>query len=388
MLLAVPIAWLQLTRDKLRLLVAVAGVAFAVVLVCMQLGFQDALFRSSVRYHTSLRYDLAMLSPKTDFIVQPQGFSRRRLQQVRGEPGVAGVTALYLGLGPWKNPEAPAETRSIFVLGVDPADAGFALPGVDAAARERLKRPDVVLFDAASRPEFGPIPRLLREAGQGGLETEVANRGVRVAGLFELGTSFGIDASLVTSDLNFRRIFPQRRAGQIDVGLIHLDRYADPERVRDALAARLPPDVEVVTRAGFVQREVDYWAGATPIGYVFSFGVVMGLVVGGIIVYQILFADVSEHLREYATLKAIGYTDAFLFGVVLQQALLLALLGFGPGLGASWLLYRAAGDATRLPLELSLPLALGVLGLTALMCAVAGSIALRKVRQADPAEIF
>jgi putative ABC transport system permease protein len=388
MLLAVPIAWLQLTRDKLRLLVAVAGVAFAVVLVCMQLGFQDALFRSSVRYHQSLAYDLAMLSPKTDFIVRPEGFSRRRLQQVRGVPGVAGVTALYLGTGPWKNPEAPAESRAIFVLGFDPEDARFELPGVEGALREKLKRPDVVLFDSASRPEFGPIPALLRDAGDGGLETEVANRSVRVVGLFELGTSFGIDASLVTSDLNFRRIFPHRGAGQIDIGLIHLDRYADPEAVRDALAAKLPPDVEVVTRAGFVKREVDYWAGATPIGYVFSFGVVMGLVVGGIIVYQILFADVSEHLREYATLKAIGYTDAYLFGVVLQQALLLALLGFGPGVAASLLLYRAAGAATRLPLAMNLPLALGVLGLTALMCAVAGSIALRKVRQADPAEIF
>jgi putative ABC transport system permease protein len=363
-------------------------VAFAVVLVCMQLGFQDALFRSSVRYHQSLAYDLAMLSPKTDFIVRPEGFSRRRLQQVRGVPGVAGVTALYLGTGPWKNPEAPAESRAIFVLGFDPEDARFELPGVEGALREKLKRPDVVLFDSASRPEFGPIPALLRDAGDGGLETEVANRSVRVVGLFELGTSFGIDASLVTSDLNFRRIFPHRGAGQIDIGLIHLDRYADPEAVRDALAAKLPPDVEVVTRAGFVKREVDYWAGATPIGYVFSFGVVMGLVVGGIIVYQILFADVSEHLREYATLKAIGYTDAYLFGVVLQQALLLALLGFGPGVAASLLLYRAAGAATRLPLAMNLPLALGVLGLTALMCAVAGSIALRKVRQADPAEIF
>jgi putative ABC transport system permease protein len=383
----VPIAWLQLTRDKVRLLVAIAGVAFAVVLVCMQLGFQDALFRSSVRYHHNLRYDLAMISPKTAFIVQPSSFSRRRLHQIRGVPGVAGVTELYLGLGSWKNPERPSDSRNIFVVGFDPSDSIFDLPGIEAQ-RDLLRRPDVVLFDQSSRPEFGPIPRLVREAGPEGFRTEVANRRVRVAGLFELGTSFGIDASLVTSDLNFRRIFPHRQAGQIDVGLIHLDRFANSDRVRDAVAARLPPDVLVLTRDGFVKREVDYWSGATPIGYVFSFGVIMGLVVGGIIVYQILFADVSEHLREYATLKAIGYTDLYLFGVVIQEALLLALLGFGPGLVASVLLYRAAGRATQLPLEMNVPLALGVLGLTAAMCAVAGAIALRKVRQADPADVF
>ena len=387
MVCAVPIAWLQLTRDKVRLLVAIAGVAFAVVLVCMQLGFQEAMFSSSVRYHRSLRYDLAMISPKTGFIVQPASFSRRRLYQILGVPGVAAVTPLYIGLGDWRNPENPTEARRIFVVGFDPSDSVFEVPGVDAH-REALKRPDVVLFDEASRPEFGPIPRLVREAGPDGFHTEVAHRDVRVAGLFQLGTSFGIDASLLTSDLNFRRIFANREAGQIDLGLIHLERGADPRAVRDALAARLPPDVLVLTRDGFVEREIDYWHRATPIGYVFSFGVIMGLVVGGIIVYQILFADVSEHLREYATLKAIGYTDRYLFAVVIQQALLLALLGFGPGVLASMVLYREAGRATHLPVQMTLAIALGVLALTALMCAVAGTIALRKVRQADPAEIF
>ena len=155
------------------------------------------------------------------------------------------------------------------------------------------------------------------------------------------------------------------------------------------MAARLPQDVVVLTRDGFVKREVDYWSGATPIGYVFSFGVIMGLVVGGIIVYQILFADVSEHLREYATLEG----DRLHRPVSVRRR--------APGGAAArhrsasvrdcWralLLYRAAGGATHLPLEMSLPLALGVLGLTAAMCAVAGTIALRKVRQADPAEIF
>lgn len=386
MILAVPIAWLQLKREKLRLAVALAGVAFAVVLIFMQLGFQEALFQSSVRYHTNLSYGVAMISPKTDFIVQPESFSRRRLYQARGVPGVAGVTPLYLGLARWKNPTAGADTRAIYVVGFDPSSRVFELPGIEAY-RELLKLPDVVLYDEASRPEFGPIPALFR-ASEGGVETEVANRRVRVVGLFKLGTSFGIDASLVTSDLNFLRIFPQRAPGLIDLGLVHLEPGADPDAVRDAIAARVPGDVVVLTRADFVQREVDYWSQATPIGFVFGFGVIMGLTVGGIIVYQILFADVSEHLREYATLKAIGYTDARLFGVVLQEALLLAVLGFLPGYAASVLLYRSAGEATRLPLEMSPPLALIVFALTAAMCGFAGGIALRKVRTADPAEVF
>ncbi len=247
--------------------------------------------------------------------------------------------------------------------------------------------PDVVLYDEASRPEFGPIPDLFR-ASDSGVETEVANRRVRVIGLFSLGTSFGIDASIVTSDLNFRRIFRNRAAGMIDLGLIQLEPGVDPDAARDAIAARVASDVVVLTRAGFVQRELDYWAQATPIGFVFGFGVIMGLTVGGIIVYQILFSDVSEHLQEYATLKAIGYTDRRLFGIVLQEALLLAVMGFLPGYGASLFLYRTAGEATHLPLEMSPELALIVFSLTAIMCGLAGSIALRKVRTADPAEVF
>jgi putative ABC transport system permease protein len=390
MLLAIPLAWLQLKKEKLRLLVALSGTAFAVILIFMQLGFQDALFDSSVRYHSNLDYDIAMISPKTDFIVQPENFPRRRIVQALGVPGVASVSPVYLGQGRWRNPEVPTETRGIFVVGFDPSDPVFDLPEVNNNV-EKLRMPDALLYDRDSRPEFGRIPELLAEAharGIGGVETEIANRTVQVVGLFQLGTSFGIDASVVTSDLNFRRIFPFREAGQINLGLIRLEPGVDPDEARDRIAASIPTDVEVLTRAGFIKREVDYWSSATPIGYVFSFGVIIGLTVGGIIVYQILFADVSDHLQEYATLKAMGYTNGYLFKVVLQEAVILAVLGFLPGLGVSLLLFRMAGDATRLPLEMDLSLGLFVLGMTVVMCAVSGSIALRKVRSADPAEIF
>jgi putative ABC transport system permease protein len=121
---------------------------------------------------------------------------------------------------------------------------------------------------------------------------------------------------------------------------------------------------------------------------VFSFGVIVGMVVGGIIVYQILFADVNDHLPEYATLKAMGYSNWFLGGIVIQQAVVLAVFGFVPAVGLSIVLYRISGDATRLPLEMTQERAVFVLGLTVAMCVVSALMALRKVRSADPAEIF
>ena len=154
------------------------------------------------------------------------------------------------------------------------------------------------------------------------------------------------------------------------------------------LAAALEDDVVILTREEWIDREGRYWAGTTPIGFVFGFGAIMGLVVGGVIVYQILFADVSQHLAEYATLKAMGYSNAFLSRVVLREAAILTVLGFIPGVAVSIVLYRFASTATRLPLEMTPGRAALVLLLTAAMCGSAALVALRKVRSADPAEVF
>jgi putative ABC transport system permease protein len=381
----IPLAWLQLSREPLRLAVVVAGVAFAVVLILMQLGFREALFKSAVRYHEALDYDLALLSPKTPFIVYPQSFARGRLYQTLGYEGVAGVTPVYLGQQVWKNPDDPTKTWLIFVVGIDPSRDVLDVAGIDDDW-DRVRLADFVLYDRASRPEYGSVVARF-EAGQR-VMTEVGDRRIEVAGLFELGTSFGIDGSVITSDLNFLRLFPHRSPGAIDLGLVELEPGVDPDAVRDAIAASIPRDVEVLTRADFIAREKAYWDANAPIGYVFLFGVIMGLAVGGVIVYQILFSDVSEHLHEYATLKAMGYRNAYLFSVVLQESIILSLLGYVPGVLVTLGLYSVSEAATGLPLRLTAERAVVVLILTLAMCCISGAIALRKVRSADPAEVF
>lgn len=382
--LAIHLAWLQLRKEKLRLLVAILGVTFAVVLVFMQLGFQSSVYESATRYHRHLRYDLVMLNPKTPFIGFPESFSRRRLYQALALEEVASVTPVYIQQGIWKNPWEH-NARSILVVGMDPARRILDLPGVERL-RARLRLPDVALFDAHSRPEFGPVAARVRDSGP--LVAELNDRRITVIGLFDLGTSFGVDGSLVTSDLNFRRLFPERPPGFIDLGLVHLQAGANAEYARRRLEASLERDVRILSREQFIQREVDYWASTTPVGYVFGFGAIMGLVVGCVIVYQILFADVSEHLAAYATLKAMGFSNAYLAGLVLQEALILALLGFLPGLLICFGLYAVTAEATRLPLAMTFGRAAFVLLLTLAMCGASALIALRKVRAADPAEVF
>jgi putative ABC transport system permease protein len=380
----IPVAWLQLSQEKLRLLVALSGVSFAVILVFMQLGFRGSVYESATRYHRSLDYDLVMLSPKTPFLGFPEGFSRRRLYQTLADEEVESIAPIYISQAYWKNPWQ-YNARNILVLGIDPTRRVFSLPDVRRQLGV-LPLEDVVLFDARSRPEFGPVAA--RFAAEGAVSTEVNDRRVMVAGLFELGTSFGIDGSLVTSDVNFRRIFPDRPVGHVELGLLQLRPGSDAASVRTRLAAALEGDVVILTRDEWIDREGRYWASTTPIGFVFGFGAIMGLVVGGVIVYQILFADVSQHLAEYATLKAMGYSNAYLSQVVLREAAILTVLGYIPGLLVSMWLYRFTSAATRLPLEMTPGRAALVLLLTAAMCGTAALVALRKVRSADPAEVF
>lgn len=382
--MGVALGWMQLKHQKVRLLVAISGIAFAVILILMQLGFRSSLLDSSVRYLEALRYDIVLISNDTLYMAQTVPFSARRLYQALGIEGVADVSPVYASVGVWKNP-FNHQTRNILTLGVDPTDRVLAAPGAEEGLA-LVRRRDAVLFDALSRPEHGPVAEVFR--GGRPISTEVNDRDIEVVGLYEVGTSFGIDGGLLTSDDNFLRLFPDRRRTQIDLGLVRIDADASPDAVRDAMRAVVPNDVLVLTRADVLQRERAYWMATTPIGTVFTFGVVIGFVVGAIIVYQILFADVSDHLPEYATLKAMGYSNGYVSWVVIQQAIILAALGFLPGVAICWWLYGVVGRATLLPMNLGWERSATVLGLTMLMCTLSGMLALRKVRSLDPADVF
>ncbi|MCA3643031.1 MAG: FtsX-like permease family protein [Methylobacterium sp.] len=381
--LASRLAWRQLTHQPARLASAVAGVVFACLLVFMQLGFHDALFDSATSTARAIRGDIMVFSRQSETTSRTSGLPRARLMQALADPDVNRVTPVYLGQAIWKNPET-AVRRSIIVLGADPDSGVFALEGVRAVA-ERLRQRDTLLFDALSRPEYGPIGERL---ARGAATVEVANRTTEVVGLFRLGASFAADGNLLTSDVNFHRLVRDRTPDMVDVGAVFLNAGADVNAVKARLQRLLPDDVRVLTRDEFIASERAYWANSAAIGFIFLFGVGMGLVVGFVIVYQILFTDVANHLSEYATLKAMGYTDRYLLAVVFSEALMLAALGFVPGLALSWWLFGISAEATFLPMLLRPDMAAFVFALIFAMCAASGAVAVRKLRDANPADMF
>jgi putative ABC transport system permease protein len=379
----IPLAWLQLSHEKIRLLVAIAGISFADILMFMQLGFRDALFDSAVKFHTNVTGDVFLVSPQSTALIAMKSFPRRRLYQSLAFKDVESVTPIYLGFGIWKNPEKK-NTRQIMVF--NPADKQlFQLPGV-AENIAKMQLPDTYLFDEKSREQFGPIPKLFNSGQR--IQTEVDGRKIDVGGLFTLGASFGADGNLMTSDTNFARMFKNRDRGLIDVGVIKLKPGADVKSAVAAIDAYLPSDVKVMSKEQFIDFEKSYWQSGTSIGFIFTLGTIMGFIVGIVIVYQILYTDVADHLSEYATLKAMGYTDFYLLTVVFQEAIILSIVGFFPGMLAAVGLYTLTRNATSLPLLMTVARATTVLILTMIMCTISGAIAVRKLRAADPADMF
>lgn len=380
----IPLSWLQLTREKTRLAVALAGIAFADILMFMQLGFRDALYYSNVRFHSSLQGDIVLINSQSSAVLAMRSFSQRRLYKALDLPAVQSVHPIYLDYTVWKNP-VTGRPRSILIFGMNPENNLVNLPGVQENLY-KLKLPDVVLFDRSSRVEYGPIATNYEQGKT--VIAEVRRRRIKVVGLFTLGASFGADGNLITSDINFLRIFNNRQPGLIDIGLIRLKPGADVKVVVQELQKYLPNEVNVLTKQEFIDFERNYWANSTAIGFIFTLGTVMGFIVGTVIVYQILYTEVADHLAEYATLKAIGYTQNYLLTVILQEALLLSVLGYFPGIIFALFMYKTAREATLLPVFMSFDRAVMVLILTMLMCIISGAIAVRKLRSADPADIF
>ncbi|MDX2272459.1 MAG: ABC transporter permease DevC [Cyanobacteriota bacterium] len=379
-----PVAWLQLTRNKTRFTVALAGIAFADLLIFLQMGFEASLYESSITPHKSLQADLVLVHPKSQALISMKPFPREKLQQSLALSEVDSVSGVAVASAGWRNPETRSE-RQILVWGIDPDRISFDLPAVRDQQRQ-LQSLNTLLYDQAGRSEYGRIAELWQSGSP--VTTELNDKQIRVAGLFSLGASFAADGNVITSHSTFLRLFPERQAKEIEIGLIQLTPEANIDQVKLQLQSFLSDQVKVLTLEEFGQTEKKYWETSTAIGFIFGIGVGMGLIVGIVIVYQILYSDVNDHLPQYATLKAMGYTDHSLLFILMQEATLLALLGFIPGFLLSAGLYEVARLATMLPIGMTVSRASTVLVMTLMMCLISGTVAMGKLRSADPADVF
>ena len=404
--LRVPLAWMNLTHDRRRFVMFSLGIALAVVLIFVQYGFRNALLDSNGLLIDKLNADLAVVSARYSALPFRESFARHRLSQIAGLPGVRSVHPLYMEYylslvrNPAESPEQRSPNRPIRVIGIDPEAYLLKFPEMDPAPGaprshvNELKQLGRALFDRGgktnidnrSQSVFGPIVS--------GVETDLAGRHIHIVGEVDLGSDFGAEGTLIMSEDSFvellrRPYFPGDPRAEVEMGLVRLDAGVDRKAVQGKIRNELSEgDVDVLTIDELAQRERRYWLDSTPIGFTFGLGMGLSFAIGMIICYQILSSDVADHLAEYATLKAIGYRNRYLSSLVLQQALLLALAGFLPGVGVSWVIYQYLGYLTCLPMWMTPGRVVFVLGLTVVMCAGSALLALRKVQTVDPAEVF
>jgi putative ABC transport system permease protein len=285
--------------------------------------------------------------------------------------------------GSWRHPETGREGDQA-VFGVRPHANPFILPGI-LGREDILSLPDGALYDERSNPSYGDIAEIMNRDEV--IHGEINGRRVRILGTFELGETLAVFGHIVVGVDAFRRLL-QRTDNGIELGMIELRPGANALEAAGRLNALLPGDVEVITRQELILREKTYWEEHTPLGFIVISGMIIAMFVGAVIVYQILYTDINDHVREYATLKAMGLGDGFFLRLVLQEAAILTALGFIPGLLFTWVLFYLAETEGGLPTRLTIPDTLLVFGLTVVTCVIAGLLATRRLRAADPADIF
>ncbi|WP_088893877.1 ABC transporter permease DevC [Leptolyngbya ohadii] len=378
----IPLAWSQLSHQKVRLLVAISGISFANILIFMQLGFRATMFDGVTRVVENIQGDLFLISRNSKFLGN-QTFAKNQLYRVSAIDGIEAAKPLYYTQTSWVNPW-DKEITDVTVIAFNPAQPVMDLPAINDQLTQ-IEQPDTVLFDRKSLSSLGQVGQAF-DRGET-ISTEAGDRKIWVGGLFSLGSSLFKRGHIVTSDLNYLRMFGEAGAENIHAGVLTLEPGTNPAEVISQLKTILPEDVTILSHQELIALENRYWSNQPP-GIIFNFGTIMGFVVGIIIVYQVLYTDVSEHLPEYATLKAIGYSDNQLLGVVFQEAIILAVLGFLPGFGCSIALYGVLGNLTQLAVVMRFDVALQVFILTIMMCLISAGITSRKLRSADPADVF
>jgi putative ABC transport system permease protein len=366
-----------LLHERGRLWASIGGVTFALLLMLLQVGFRNALLESALLLLRSLDADIIVMDKEKKPFLARVGMPRERFYQAQSVAGVQSAAPIWLGQMQWKNME-DGSVHPIRVVGIDPDSPAFLLEEVKSRLHE-LRKPGTALIDSRSRSTYGYIGRGLAQVGRTQIE---------IVGTFPLGSDFEVDGTLVVSEatyFDFKAFYDQKT---IEVALLKLAPGADEEAVLASLAQHLPTDTVAISKQQLIDRDLEHWKNGTPISVILTVGVALGFAVGVVICYQILYTEVLDHLEEFATLKAIGYSDRYIQVAVVVEAWVLSILGFLPAVVIGWLMLEVLRSVSGLPAGLSLADAATIGLLSTGMCTFAGVLALRKVRVLDPAELF
>jgi putative ABC transport system permease protein len=372
----IPLARKMMTHKKGRLIMSMLGIAFSVIIMFMEIGFFNGINDSQANFPPLVRADLIMMQYRRYSMLEPNTFSRIRIQQALAYNEVQEVLPFYELTGTIVN-NRDKRVRAIYMLAFPPEGKTSPLnvPGLDQYM-DQLRIKGNVVFDRLSRDLYGDV--------QPGSQIMLNGRPHNVVGTVGIGPNLKVDGYVIMGDTTME----DRVVDKINMGLLRVKPGTDLKALKKKLLADLPRDILILTPEEARVREVDFTIEGTPTGAVFGAGVIIGFIIGVIICYQILFNEITDQMPQYATMKAVGFSKGFLIRLVMKQAFLLSVFGFIPGLLGGYALYRLIQHFTQILMILTPGRALFIFGMTVFMCAVAGLLAVRKVLKADPAELY
>lgn len=378
-----PIGWLQLTHSRVRFAAALSGVAFANILVFVQLGIMNSMATATLKSYDFFQADIMISASDADAMTEGSNVARQWMFQAMADPDVVAGTGLFVGNVSWQRID---NSLSLTTFGIDPAQPIFLSPDI-ATRAATLQLLNSGILDRFSRG----LPRDMAAAirPQSPLSFEADGATLTLYDTFAGGGGFGGDGFMIVSDQTFLNLFPARSSGAPDHVLLKVASGADSDEVATRLRSLLSDkSLRIRSYADAAQEDLRYQQTRRPTGIIFGFGVIIGVLVGVVIVYQVLSTDVADHLSEYATFKAMGYGRGFFLSVVFEEALILGVLGFVPGFALAYLLLTGMARATSLPLEMTAGMAVTVFIGTVLASSLSGAIATRRLAAADPADLF
>jgi putative ABC transport system permease protein len=371
----IQLGWRLVQRDAWRSLLAMAGIGVAVLIAFVEMGFMNGVLDSQLRIVEAARGDLVVLDKRRVHLDKWDSLLPIRLAQIAGLPGVAAVLPLHqVGVNLRSGIDQPE--KRLILLAFSP-DAPPLELGLDQATLDLLREPNTVLFDRKSRPIYGEL--------QVGQDVWVEGRRLRMGGFVSLGPTLIIDGALVTSESTLRTFNPLDRP---IMAVIQVDGKSAIEQVKQSIRAQLWDDVDVYRPEELADREISYLRRVAPIGLLFGAGMAAGLFVGLVICYQVLYVAIRRRIQAFATLKAMGFSNGFVIGAILHQAVLYAAGGFLIGLAGAWFLYQELALRTGLAILLNAP-RIGAIALACLLASVvAGLVAARQVINCEPADLY
>jgi len=372
----IDLAWKILLHDKTRFLITVSGVGFAVTLVFVQVGLFRGLMENASLTIERIDADLWVTARNTPNVDFSNTFSETLVNRVRSVPGVARADNLIVWFGRVSLPSGANENAVIYALD---DFRRWGLPWrLESGDPRDLRRGKYVILDDSATKRFGPF--------QVGDYREINGQRLKIIGRTREAKSFTTNPVAFMDYRVAQSLMRQELHNRTTYIVVKLVPGADAKAVADEIGRRLPYN-DVRSRGEWATKSESYWTDSTGLGLNMMMTVFLGCVVGVVVVAQTLYTSTMEHIKEFATVKAIGGTNRDIYAILGKQAAIAAVAGFALGAVLAYGL-RPVMAGIDLKLIIAPQTAAYVFVGTLVLCVGAAALSFRKVARLDPAIVF